>query len=241
MRLIDLSFDDPAENLALDEALLDAAESGLAGPTLRIWESPVRFVVIGTGQVLARVAHLTHCRADDVPVLRRCTAGGCVLQGPGCLNYALAIPLAAWPELGRLHASYALILARIAAALAARGVPAQPAGISDLALSGHKISVNAQRRRRRAILHHGTLLHQADYDGMDRYLLEPEDRPDYRGTRNHRAFVRAVPLGPAMLRAVLREAFAANSPPESPTSEESAAASALAQNKYRSAEWTHRR
>ncbi len=241
MRLIDVSLADPAENLALDEALLDAAEDGLSGPTLRFWESPIRFVVIGTGQAVARVAHLAHCRADSVPVLRRCTAGGCVLQGPGCLNYALAVPLDAWPELGRLHASYAIILGRIAAALAARGVPAQPAGISDLALDGCKISGNAQRRRRRAILHHGTLVYRPDYDGMDRYLLEPEDRPDYRGARSHRAFVRAVPLDPAALREALREAFGATGPPESPTPEESATAAALAQSKYRSPQWTHRR
>ena len=39
MRLLDLTLPDPAENLALDEALLLAAEGG--GPeVLRLWEQP---------------------------------------------------------------------------------------------------------------------------------------------------------------------------------------------------------
>ena len=93
MRLIDLSFDDPAQNLALDEALLDAAEEGRSGDTLRFWESPSTFVVLGTAQVFAIEVHEAACRRDGVPVLRRCSAGGCVLQGPGSLNYSLVLCL----------------------------------------------------------------------------------------------------------------------------------------------------
>lgn len=241
MRLIALSLADPAENLALDEALLDSAEQGDAGLTLRIWESPVPFVVLGVGQMIAREAHLAHCEAGGVPVLRRCSAGGCVLQGPGCLNYVIAAPLAGWPELGHLHASYEIILGRIATALAARGVPAQQAGISDLAVDGGKISGNAQRRRRRAILHHGTLLYRPDYDAMARYLLEPEDRPGYRGARTHRDFVCAIPLDASAIQEAIREAFDAAGPAQAPTPAELAAARTLAENKYRAREWTFRR
>ena len=50
-------------NLALDEVLLDSLESGRAGETLRFWESPTPFVVLGVSQVLAEHADEAACAA----------------------------------------------------------------------------------------------------------------------------------------------------------------------------------
>ena len=53
MKVLDLTLPTPAENLACDEALLDAAESGAGGEALRFWESPVHFVVVGYANKVA--------------------------------------------------------------------------------------------------------------------------------------------------------------------------------------------
>ena len=76
MNLLDLTLPSPAENIALDEALLDAAESGGGGEVLRVWESPVHFVVLGAGCRAAEDVELERCAAEGVPVLRRCSGGG---------------------------------------------------------------------------------------------------------------------------------------------------------------------
>jgi lipoate-protein ligase A len=241
MRLLDLSFDSPEENLAMDEAILDAVESGQSPATLRFWECPVPFVVIGSAQTLHKEVHEDHCAADGVPVLRRCTAGGCVLQGPGSLNYALMLPYAEFPETRDLHQSYCLILDRMAGALASLGVSARHEGVCDLAVSGLKVSGNAQRRKKHAFLHHGTLLYRADYDGMARYLREPQDRPGYRGERNHRDFVGELPPTPEALRAAARNTFAIEGPSAEPTPEELAAMRQLVTEKYTTPAWTHRK
>ena len=52
MDLLELTLPTPAENLALDEALLLEAESG-AGEVLRLWEWPAPAVVLGSGCKLA--------------------------------------------------------------------------------------------------------------------------------------------------------------------------------------------
>ncbi len=209
MRLLDLSFRSPAENLAMDEALLEAACAPDAEGVLRLWESPVPFVVLGVTQDIEAEVNREQCRAAGVPVLRRCTAGGCVLQGPGSLNYSLALPFDSFPELRGLHASYAHILGRIGDALQALGVQAALRGISDLAMGELKVSGNAQRRKRLALLHHGTLLYRARYDLMERCLREPGIRPDYRGARTHRDFVGELPLTPETLKPLLASAFGA--------------------------------
>jgi len=48
MRYLDLTLPTPAENLALDEALLEEAErAGRATETLRVWEPREPIVVVG--------------------------------------------------------------------------------------------------------------------------------------------------------------------------------------------------
>lgn len=241
MRLINLSHAEPALNLALDEALLDAAEENLSGETLRFWESPSPFVVLGTAQELAREANEEHCAAEDVPILRRCTAGGCVLQGPGSLNYVLVMLPEQRPEVRTLKGSYCEILHRMSDAFAALGLDVRHEGTCDLAIAGQKVSGNAQKRRRRAFLHHGTLLYHADPAAMARYLREPEDRPDYRGDRSHSEFVGVLPLAPQAIKDAVRTAFGADAQPSPPTPWERAHAEALAREKYATREWTYRR
>ena len=64
LRLIDHSFKRPSENIALDDVILDGVNDGLTEATLRIWESPVPFVVMGTGQISAEVVNIEACRSD---------------------------------------------------------------------------------------------------------------------------------------------------------------------------------
>ena len=47
MKLLDLTLDSPAENLALDEALLEQAEADGPQEVLRLWEPESPLVVMG--------------------------------------------------------------------------------------------------------------------------------------------------------------------------------------------------
>jgi len=241
MRVVEHSCDGPGENLALEEVLLDEVEQGRQPDTLRFWESPVPFVVLGTGQVLSEEVHEAHCLEDGVPIRRRCTAGGCVLQGPGSLNFALSQRYENNPEVATLHGSYRHILGKICAALAELGIAATHEGISDIAIGGRKISGNAQRRRRNALLHHGTVLYRADLAAMSRYLKEPRERPAYRESRSHGDFLTAVPATPQDLREALARAFAPDGFADACSPGERARAQALAAEKYDTRAWTYRR
>jgi lipoate-protein ligase A len=189
MRFLSLTLPTPAANLALDEALLLRAEAGEAGEVLRCWEQPSLAVVLGAGCRLADDVDEAACRADAVPILRRSSGGGAVLLGAGCLLYTLVLDGERAPELAGIRSSYAYILAKVAAALPeVNGV--EPAGISDLAEAGRKFSGNAQQRKRRFLLHHGTLLYAFDLSRVGRYLRPPARQPEYRASRDHAAFLR---------------------------------------------------
>ena len=91
MKLLDLTLPSPAENLACDEALLDACDENGGEEILRFWEAREPFVVVGYANKVATEVNLDACAAKKLPVFRRCSGGGTVLQGPGCLNYALIL------------------------------------------------------------------------------------------------------------------------------------------------------
>lgn len=191
VRLLDLTLPSPVENLALDEVLLDELDQHGGDPVLRFWESDRYFVVLGRACRLHDHVHAEACRRDGILVLKRASGGGTVLQGPGCLSYALALPLGWHSDLRNIRTTNRFILERIAQALQ-YWKPVALRGISDLAIDGFKISGNAQRRTRHAVLVHGTILHGLPIDLVERYLTHPTRQPDYRADRLHGSFLRTI-------------------------------------------------
>lgn len=166
-----------------------------------MWESAAPVVVLGRSGVASREVNLEACAAAGVAVLRRDTGGGAVLLAPGCLNYSLVLSLEKRPELRPIRSSYRTILGGLIRALAVPGLGIR--GLSDLAINGRKVSGNAQRRGRRALLHHGTLLYAFDAQAVERYLKEPARQPDYRTGRRHADFLGNLPLSADEIRARL--------------------------------------
>ena len=189
MKYLDLTLEVPEENIACDEALLQACEREPGHGVLRVWEPRQYFVVAGCSNKIALEVNQVTCAADGVPVLRRCTGGGAVLQGPGSLNYALILNHEA-ERLGDLARSYQVVLARHRRLFARlTGAPVTIDGTSDLAVDGRKFSGNAQYRKRRWTLVHGTILVHFDIARMARYLRMPSKEPGYRGGRTHDDFL----------------------------------------------------
>lgn len=188
MKLLDFTLPTAAENLALDEALLIAAEQADGGEVLRLWEQPASAVVVGSGGSVSIDVNVAACEADGVPILRRASGGGTVLLGPGCLCFTLVLGYEHAPHLHDIRASNRYILARVVQALTPVSACAVE-GTSDLAASGVKFSGNAQQRKRTHFLHHGTLLCNFELARVAKYLNAPERQPDYRQNRPHGAFI----------------------------------------------------
>jgi len=184
---MDPSTNDPSEQLRLDEQLL---EQGRA--VLRVWESDRECVVLGYAGSLDRDVDLDECERTATPVLRRCSGGGAVVLGPGCLNYSLVLPLAWETRWHDVQYSFVWSMDRMCRALALPRL--QREGDSDLAIEQRKVSGNAQRRTQRAILQHGTLLYDFDARRAEQFLKPPHREPRYRAGRSHRDFLGNLPL-----------------------------------------------
>jgi len=189
MHCLDLTLPTPEANLACDEALLDLCEETRDRGILRFWESPDPFVVLGLASRRNREVDAAACAARGIPVLRRCSGGGTVVQGPGCLSYALILRIDK-PSLDRIDSANAFVMERHRRLLAdATGLPVRREGVTDLTVGGRKFSGNAQRRRRRFLLFHGTFLLAFPIELLEELLPYPPRTPSYRRERRHRTFV----------------------------------------------------
>jgi lipoate---protein ligase len=195
MQRLNLTLPTPAENVALDEALLDWAEEGSADrEVLRVWESPEPLVVAGRSSRVAQEINTGFCNAQRIPIVRRSSGGAAIVAGPGCLMYAVVLSYETRPELRDISRAHAFVLDQLATAISDCGAEAARAGTSDLVLAGRKISGNSLRAKRNHFLYHGTLLYNFDLSLIASSLLTPPRQPDYRKAREHLDFVINAPL-----------------------------------------------
>jgi lipoate-protein ligase A len=210
MKLLDWTLPTPEENLACDEALLDECEAGRADEILRFWEPAQSFVVVGYGNKVASEVNEAFCEAKRIPILRRCTGGGTVLQGPGCLNYSLVLRIGESGQLDSIVGANRFILGRHQGALAAlAGARVDMQGQTDLAIGGRKFSGNAQRRRKQFLLFHGTFLLDFDIALVEGALRLPERQPAYRAERSHADFLMNLKAPAERVKAALARAWGA--------------------------------
>lgn len=239
MQLLDLTLPTPAENLALDEALLERAQDEHATTgILRLWESEVISVVVGRATKVDQEVDRPACRQLGVPVLRRTSGGAAVLIGPGCLMYSVVLAYETHPPLRIIHEAHRHVLGVVSRALARLLPGVEPAGTSDLAVAGRKFSGNSLRCKRDHLLYHGTLLYDFPLHLIETCLKMPPRQPDYRAGRPHEAFVMNLPLAGRDLRAALVEAWRVESTmtlwPQRRTGE-------LVENRYTRDDWNLQR
>jgi len=195
-------------NMAVDEALLEAAlERGACTVRWYRWETAT--ISLGYFQDLASAATIPGL--GELPVVRRLTGGGAILHHHEW-TYSCAVP-ADHPLAQTPLRIYELVHQRIIESLAAQGVHSatlRGASVSsgksaflcfgrgdprDVVLNGHKIVGSAQRRRRGAVLQHGSvLLRRSEYAEQFPGILDltPEVTLDDAFTRKMGASVGAA-------------------------------------------------
>jgi len=238
MKFIELTLPTPEQNLACDEVLLDVCEKRCEIEILRFWESPQPFVVLGYSNRIATEVNRDMCHRLKIPILRRCSGGGTVVQGPGCLSYSLILKIpSAGPLASIIHTnSHIMNIHRQALQSVVAGkVTVQ--GHTDLALGPLKFSGNAQRRKQKYLLFHGTLLFNYDLAFIEQLLPMPSREPTYRCARPHQRFLTNLNLSPVAVREALKKCWNADDTLLDVPLED---IETLAVNRYATDEWTNR-
>jgi lipoate-protein ligase A len=178
--------------------------------------------------------------------LRRCSGGGTVLQGPGCLNYTLVLRITDDGPLRTIGQSNQFIMEHNRAAIESlfRTFNLQPStfnlsigGHTDLVIGGRKFSGNSQRRRKNFLLFHGTFLLDFDLPLIGELLQMPSKQPDYRRNRAHGEFLVNLKAPADQLKNALNKAWNASEELHDFPKQET---HRLAVEKYSTAGWNSR-
>jgi lipoyl(octanoyl) transferase len=183
---------DGVRNMAVDEALLEAAlERGQCAVRWYRWSGPT----VSLGYFQPAEAAETIPGLAGLPIVRRLTGGGAILHHHEW-TYSCAVPPGN-PLAENPPQIYDRVHEQIMAALAEQGIRSTLRGEAlaeregtflcfgrgdprDIVLAGHKILGSAQRRRRGAVLQHGSLLlHRSEHAPQFPGLVDLE--PDRRG------------------------------------------------------------
>jgi lipoate-protein ligase A len=238
MKLLDLTLPTLAENLALDEAILEAADQvDRPAEILRLWESPEVAVIVGRATRVEEEVDVVFCRQRGIPIMRRCSGGTSVVIGPGCFLYGVVLDLEMRPALRMVDHAHQFVLDRLRQAIEHCGIPVQFEDPCDLTWNNRKISGNSLRCKRQAFLYHGTVLYSFSSELIARCLRFPPRQPDYRRDRSHAEFIANAPLNVGSLRESLIANWQAfelfDDWPRAETAR-------LARERYARAEWTFR-
>ncbi|MFW9978843.1 MAG: DUF116 domain-containing protein [Candidatus Thorarchaeota archaeon] len=178
-RLLDTGVLTGAENMALDDALLECRSNGLTKNTLRILQFSSATVLVGFHQSIAQEVRVDYCKRHDIDYNRRITGGGAILFTPTCLGWELIADKKA-PGINELRYDLdklaRLSCAGTVAGLKKLGLEAEFRPKNDIEINGRKISGTGGTERGGAFLYQGTLLIDFDVDLMLRTLRIPIEK-----------------------------------------------------------------
>ncbi len=153
-------------NLAAEEYLLH----NYTDKVFMLWQSETS-VVCGKHQNIVAEINNSFIRKHNIPVARRLSGGGTVFHGPGNVNFTFIMN----GSPGKL-VNFNYFTSPVIDYLKDIGVSAMAGGKNDLLIEGKKISGNAEHIFKNRILHHGTLLFNANLEWLDESLKSADSK-----------------------------------------------------------------
>jgi lipoate-protein ligase A len=162
-------------NMAVDEAVLEAVATGKQLPTLRLYGWSPSAVTLGYFQSLQEEVDVRACQQNNVAVIRRITGGGAVFHDKE-ITYSFIIPEDHGMIVKDILQSYRQISQGVIDGLKEFGLATTFVPINDLIIGGKKVSGNAQTRKQKTILQHGTVLLDVNVRSMFSLLKVSDEK-----------------------------------------------------------------
>jgi len=175
-RLLDTGIRSAAENMALDETLLELKAEGRIPHTLRFLQFLNPTVLVGHHQSVEEEVRLDYCRTKGIEINRRLTGGGALYWGKRELGWEIYISKKDRRIPSRIEDLYRKMGEAAAMGLRHLGVRAHFRPRNDIEIQGRKISGTGGTELSGAILFQGTLLVDFDVDEMLRALRIPTEK-----------------------------------------------------------------
>ncbi len=172
-RFIDTGFRTAAENMALDEVILEAKSREQTLNTIRfLWFKPPA-VLVGFHQAVEHEVRIEYCRDKGIDINRRITGGGAIFLNEKQLGWEIFAKKSDLRFPKRREELYRYICKAVIKGLEKLGVKASFRPKNDIEVNGRKISGTGGTERGDAFMFQGTLLLDFDVETMLKALRIP--------------------------------------------------------------------
>ena len=175
-RLLDTGARQAAENMALDEILLELRAEQRIPNTLRFLQFSNPTVLVGHHQSVEEEDRIDYCRTKGIEINRRLTGGGALFWGRKELGWEIYISKTDPRIPSKIEDLYKKMAEAAALGLRYLGVRAKFRPRNDIEIQGRKISGTGGTELSGAILFQGTILVDFDVDEMLRALRIPTEK-----------------------------------------------------------------
>ena len=173
-RLLDTGKRSAAENMCLDETILQAKAEGIVPNTLRFLQFRPHACLVGFHQSVEQEIREDYCKQTGIEINRRITGGGAIYFGEDTLGWEL---IAGKDAASRdVPGLYRLLCDAGIQGLRSLGIDASFRPMNDIEVQGRKISGTGGTEARDAFLFQGTLLVDLNIQVMLRALRVPTEK-----------------------------------------------------------------
>lgn len=238
MRLLNTGEHTGAWNMALDEAMMQSTrETGVS--SLRFFSWKPSAITIGYFQNLEQEVDVENCKKLGIDIVRRQTGGGAVFHESE-LTYSFITK-----EYSQdIVESYKLICGALVDGLKTIGIDGQFVPINDLITNGKKFSGNAQTRKEKVLLQHGTILLKVDVEKMFSLLKVPDEKIRDKMISTVKERVIGIDKGfdevADAIKIGFKNTFNVEFEESKPTEKELETTEELIKSKYGNLEWTNK-
>lgn len=172
-RFLDTGFRSAAENMALDDAILECKARGIIPNTIRFLGFRPPAVLVGYHQDVEQEVRLSYVAEKGIDVNRRITGGGAIYFDETSIGWEIIASKESIPPYGRIEELFEIMCRGPVKALKTLGVNATFRPKNDIEVNGRKISGTGGTERENSILFQGTLLVDFDVEAMIKALKIP--------------------------------------------------------------------
>ncbi len=169
---------DAETQMAIDEALLRTYDENEGEPTFRFFRFKPSAITLGYTQPVEKTIDEEVCKKEGIPFVRRITGGGTVFHDhQGEITYSMVVE----KKYGDIESSFKENLQPIINTLKELGLDAKFKPYNDILVGKRKISGSAQRRGKKGMLQHGTLMYATDLEKLSNILKLDEEKLKKKG------------------------------------------------------------
>ncbi len=162
-----------AENMTLDDIILEAVSKHIAPNTFRFLQFSPPAALVGYHQDIEHEVRLDYVKSNNIDFNRRLTGGGALLFDEKVLGWEIVALRKSVPEYTNVERLFQLMCKGAIEALKKIGIPATYRPKNDIEVKGRKISGTGGVEREDAFLFQGTLLIDFNVEMMIRALRIP--------------------------------------------------------------------